>query len=245
MEKASGRMNHNITKLSGSLDGARVRCAADLKALEEVRGLLAKADERRLREPEEARKWNQVLEKLEKSLDLTKARYEQSERDVRRLEQEIRDLGGSPDVVVSPLSGDGSSSESQDEDPWRSTLRQVESLNLEQASQLQCKIDSGEIQDERLEAGLALANQMQAKVPEPEGGVESRRQLVLRRAIDKIGKRRYDLLSLDEINVVLACHSLLTSRLEPTPRDKRLRRILDGAIKILQRRKVEMENRLP
>ena len=45
----------------------------------------------------------------------------------------------------------------------------------------------------------------------------------------------------DEVKLLMACHALLTSRLEPTMRDQRLRRILDGAIKILQKRKDSME----
>ena len=70
---------------------------------------------------------------------------------------------------------------------------------------------------------------------------EVRRQLVLRAAIDKVGKRAFDDMTLDEIKLLMACHSLLTSRLEPTLRDQRLRRILDTAIKILQKRKDAME----
>ena len=60
-------------------------------------------------------------------------------------------------------------------------------------------------------------------------------------AIDKVGKQAFDEMTLDEIKLLMACHSLLTSRLEPTMRDQRLRRILDGAIKILQKRKDSME----
>ena len=236
-------MNRNITRLRDSLAEAKVRYAADAKSLEEVRELLAKADERRLREPKDARKWNRVLENLEESLDLTKARCERSELEVLRLE---RDLAEAEDSVAPATKGTVPTAEPSAlteaaADEWSNTMREVGALDLEEASRLQSKIDSGEIHDRQLEAGLALANQMHADDPEPAPGQEARRQLVLRSAIDKIRKQQFDAMTLDEVKLVLACHSLLTSRLEPTTRDQRLRRILDGAIKILQKRKAEME----
>ncbi len=224
-------MQQKRTRTIDCLASARARSAEDLAALEKVRDLLAKADERRVREPEEARKWNKVLENLENSLDLTKARYEQSLVEVERIaaaEQEPVEVEKSEDTPA---------------DQWSDTIRKVERLNLEEASQLQSEIDQGHIHDMQLEAGLALANQLSEREEEEAIGVENRRQAVLRAAIDKIKKQQFNMMSLEEIKLVLACHSLLTSKLEPTSRDQRLRRILDGASKILQRRKGEMEGR--
>ena len=226
-------MDQIPTHHKDNLAAARARCAEDLKTLAQVRGLLAKADRRRVVESEDARKWNRVLESLERSLDLTKARYELSVAQVERLEREAG-LAPSP----GPPSTEGLADPG---DAWGETMRRVEGLTLEEASQLQSDIDSGNIDDAQLEAGLALANQMSGDPESEAESGENRRQLALRAAIDKIGKRRFDQMSLEEIKLVLACHSLLTSRLEPTPRDQRLRRILDGAIKILQRRKEQME----
>jgi hypothetical protein len=243
-------MDAFLNKLSMELAEARAKCAEDLRALNRVRELLSKADEKRTLEPEEARKWNRVLENLENSLDLTRSRFQLSEARVQRLESDIarvtRDTGGgagTPAAVAAPQGADAPVSD------WDHTMSEVGALNLEEASLLQSRIDSGEIHDEQLEAGLELANQMReggaAEVAvEGEGSAqEQRRQLVLRAAIEKIRKQQFDQMSLDEVKLVIACHSLLTSRLEPTPRDQRLRRILDGAIKILQRRKDEMEGR--
>ena len=235
-------MRSKLLQLGLDLEQARARCAEDLRALEEVRGLLAKADERRLQEPEEARKWNRVLENLERSLDLTKARFERSDTLVRLLERNLDEMrtahGGPSEAPVNVPS--------EPAEGWSATMKQVGAMNLEQASELQSRIDSGEIHDAQLEAGLALANQMHAGDavdPAQAEPTEQRRQLVLRGAIDKIGKQQFDQMGLDEIKLVIACHSLLTSRLNPTERDQRLRRILDGAIKILRRRKDEMEGR--
>lgn len=237
-------MNIKLLELRRQLFKAKNKLEEDFRALDEVKVLLVKADERRISEPQDARKWNRVLENLENSLDHTRARCAYSQAIVAQLDQECvafeRSLEGAvaPAAVV-PLNTEAVPVSEAEE--WSATLETVGALNLEEASVLQSKIDAGEIHDPSLEAGLALANQMRHE-PEPESQVpEARRQLVLRAAIDKVGKQAFDDMTLDEIKLLMACHSLLTSRLEPTMRDQRLRRILDGAIKILQKRKDSME----
>ena len=125
---------------------------------------------------------------------------------------------------------------------WSAAMEKVSALNLEESSQLHSRIDTGEIEDDDLEAGLALANQMRQDAPTGGTSEEPRRQLMLRAAIDKVSRRAYDCMTMEEINLLIACHSLLASRLEPTLRDQRLRRILDSAINILRRRTEEAEN---
>lgn len=234
-------MRKNLIRLGNDLSKALEKCAEERAALDQVRDLLAKADAKRLAEPDDMRKWNRVLENLEKSLDLTRARFEQSEAHVLRLQSEIaRIRGEAPPKAVDEAPPAADAGQGSD---WDETMSEVGALNLEQASLLQARIDSGEVHDEQLEAGLALANQMHT-APEPDPDMQvPRRQMALRGAIDKIKRQRFDTMTLDEVKLVLACHALLTSRLEPTSRDQRLRRILDGAIKILQRRKDEMEGR--
>lgn len=237
-------MNIKLLELRRQHFKAKSKLEEDFRALDEVKVLLVKADERRLSEPQEARKWNRVLENLENSLDHTRARCAYSQAIVAQLARESaefeRSLEGTlPPVAVPPLNTEILPVSEAEE--WTATLEAVGALNLEEASVLQSKIDAGEIHDPSLEAGLALANQMRHE-PEAESQVpEVRRQLVLRAAIDKVGKQAFDDMTLDEIKLLMACHSLLTSRLEPTMRDQRLRRILDGAIKILQKRKDSME----
>jgi len=237
-------MNIKLLELRRQLARAKFKLAEDLQAVDEVKVLLIKADERRMSEPQEARKWNRVLENLENSLDQTRARCayssviaSQLEQACAVLEQALEQAAPPPEIVL-PTPPPG-----EDARHWTETLEKVGALSLEEACVLQSQIDSGEILDSELEAGLTLANQMHHEV-EPGGQLpEARRQHVLRAAIDKVGKQAFDTMTLDEIKLLMACHSLLTSRLEPTMRDQRLRRILDGAIKILQKRKDAMEGR--
>ncbi|MCF6283712.1 MAG: hypothetical protein L3K26_00760 [Candidatus Hydrogenedentes bacterium] len=88
---------------------------------------------------------------------------------------------------------------------------------------------------------MELANQLGETYDKDESGRVPRRQLALRSAIDKIRPQQVDAMAYEEIGLVLDCHSLLTSRREPTARDQRLKRILDGSVKILRRRKAELE----
>lgn len=237
-------MNGKLLELRRQVAQAKSKLAADLRAVDEVKVLLLKADERRLSEPLEARKWNRVLSNLENSLDQTRARCAYTEALVKQLELaalEMESVLENVALAESPSLELPVAVPNKEAEQWTSTLESVEALNLEEACLLQSKIDAGEIQDVALEAGLALANQIRHEA-EPESQVpEARRQLVLRAAIDKVGKQAFDEMTLDEIKLLMACHSLLTSRLEPTMRDQRLRRILDGAIKILQKRKDVME----
>ena len=233
-------MNAKLFELREQVFKARLKLAEDLQAVDQVRVLLLQADERRNTEPVEARKWNRVLENLENSLDQTRARHAYSQAVLFQLEQALLELehaaGQSQIELPEPPRAEKA-------EQWTATLEKVGAMSLEEACVLQSQIDSGEIHDAALEAGLELTNQMHPDVElaGSERIPDSRRQVVLRAAIDKVGKQAFDSMTLDEIKLLMACHSLLTSRLEPTMRDQRLKRILDGAIKILQKKKDAME----
>ena len=231
-------MDIKLLELKRQLAKARNKLAEDLRALDEVNVLLLKADEKRLSEPGDARKWNRVLTHLEKSLDQTRARCAYSRVIVSQVEQAIADLESAD---AAPQIGLPAPPPTPEAEHWAATMEKVGAMSLEEACVLQSQIDDGAIQDAELEAGLTLANQLhrddEADRPLP----EARRQLLLRAAIDKVSKQAFNDMNLDEIKLLMACHSLLTSRLEPSLRDQRLRRILDGAIKILRRRKEVLE----
>lgn len=235
-------MDIKLLELRRQLHKAKAKLAEDLRALDEVKVLLLKADEKRLSEPQEARKWNRVLTQLETSLDQTRARCAYSSVIVSQLEQASAELERALESAdAAPTLGLPEAPPPAETEHWAATLEKVEAMNLEEACVLQSQIDAGEIQDATLEAGLALANQLQHE-PEIDTALpEARRQLVLRAAIDKVSKQAFNDMSLDEVKLLMACHVLLTSRLEPSMRDQRLRRILDGAIKILRKRKDVME----
>lgn len=217
------------------------------RTLEQVKELLLKADERRLQEPSNQRKWNQVLDHLEYSLDEAKARLESVEGELARAQ--------------APLTGDQEKSNAVP--PANVAAEQAILLNPEEERLLAAPIEelskfsleeiSGfhrALKDHpkatsagRLLGRLELANQMRQDshvpkdTPHPE---QYRRQLTLRAAIDKIQVGRIELMTADEMKLIISCHSLLRRRLNPTPQDERLLRILDSAVDALKKRSEEL-----
>lgn len=216
------------------LTTARKRHKESLEALAKVRLLLAKADVQYRRDPASARKWHKVLENLEASLDECKSRVNVTEVELRRLE--AKSAAGGLSEASEEVSKPTPPSDIDMDSPWPAPM------NLEEACLLQEKIDAGEIHDKHVEAELELSNQLGENYEPDESGKIPRRQHVLRGAIDKISRRDYDGMSYDEVKIVLACESLLTSRLEPTPRDERLKRIIAGASRVLRQRKAAFES---
>jgi hypothetical protein len=222
-----------MEKAHSKLREAQVRLENALGAMEKVNALLVKADERLRQEPDEARKWSNVLENLEKSLDEARKRANLARMDIEQLEASSAPRGRD-DITVA----DGA-----DETPPSQTRVPDEdfgAMSLEEAGLLQGEILSGDTRDERLEAGLEYANQLGESVERD--GFGERRQLVLRSAIEKIQKRRFNRMSFCEVKLLLDCHSLLTRRLSPSEGDLRLRRILDGSLKVLRRKRDKMES---
>ncbi len=223
-------------KLRRSIDEARARHGAALEAVAKVKELLAKADQRRLKEPQDARKWHRVLENLETSLDDTKKRVSAAELELLRLERELKELRQHVER--------GEEVDSAAVDSVIFSVEQPEGpgpRNLEEAARLESSISGSGGGDIHLAARLELANQMGETYEIDDAGQTPRRQEALRGAIAKISQRKFDSMSHDEIKLVVACHSLLTRRLAPTPRDQRLKRILDGAIRVLERRKSDLD----
>ena len=199
-------------KLRRSIDEARARHGAALEALAKV------------------------LENLETSLDDTKKRVSAAELELLRLERELKDFrqhverGDEVGTDVADLAN--------------LPVEQPERLgpqNLEEAAGLENALIETGGGDPQLAASLELANQMGETYEIDEAGQTPRRQEALRGAIAKISQRQFDAMSHDEVKLLLACHSLLTRRLAPTPRDQRLKRILDGAIRVLERRKSDLD----
>ncbi len=219
-------------KLRRNIDEARARHGAALDALTKVKELLAKADQRRLKEPQDARKWHRVIENLETSLDDTKKRVSAAELELLRLERELKEFRQHLERGEPTQTDSAEEHVSEEPQPDRSAPK-----NLEEAARLESTLDATGGGDVQLAASLELANQMGETYEIDGAGQTPRRQEALRGAIAKISQRQFDAMSHDEIKLVVACHSLLTRRLAPTPRDQRLKRILDGAIRVLERRK--------
>lgn len=208
--------------------------------VEEIRGLLAKADARLRETPDDRRRWLSVVENLENSLTEVKARLAFVEDEIQRGVTGTLPPGNS----LSRLSLSDSGIRFVDNMLNMSVL-DVSTMNIEELAQAKSKTDEpGPTASDRAraEARIELANQTRVS-NEPdaqESEIPSQRsQLVLRAAIDKIQSGRIGAMSSEEANLIISCHELMVRRVNPTPSDLRLKRILSGAITILQRRQNE------
>ncbi len=243
-------------ELENRLSILREREGESRLQVEKLYGLLEKADQRRKGEPQNVSHWNSVLDNLESALDEARARLVSIQAEMGQLEKQLREVpaaapspASTGEVVLDapdlPPGGDISLSNSGRDAAKQildMSLSQIGALNLQEVSILHSQV-TADISDPnsshfgQLMGKLEYANQC----PESQDGdlandPEQRRQQALRNAIDKIGTNRLDELSEGEIRMVLTCHDLLTRKLKSTPREERLRRVLDAAVKVLRRR---------
>ena len=210
--------------------------------VEEIRGLLAKADTRLREDPENRRRWLGVIENLENSLVEVKARLEHVEMSIQRGETQTDAQAEAPRTASSISLSD--SGIRLVENVLSMPVLEVSKLTLEDLAHTQAKSDDpGPTPEQRARAAarIEMANQLR---PAPPASTDTeipsqRSQLLLRAAIDKIQSGRIETMSPDELRVIAACHELMVRRVNPTPSDLRLKRILGGAINILQRRQNE------
>jgi hypothetical protein len=151
-------MHADDSELRRKIAEAQAQHAENIGVFEKVKDLLAKADERHRKEPAEARKWHHVLENLETSLDETRKRVELGKMELLRLERALEELRhgntGTEGATDITSTSDGAS------DSRNILGEKSAAFSLEDASRLQKKIESGEIHDKHVEAGLELANQL-------------------------------------------------------------------------------------
>lgn len=207
--------------------------------IEEIRGLLAKADARLREDPENRRRWLTVVENLENSLTDVKARLQFIEEEIKRGVTTVQETKGS--AIRLSLSDSGVRFV---DNVLGMSVMDMSRMNIEDLAQTQAKYDepgTTEAQRARAAARVELANQTRAEVPaSAESEIPSQRsQLVLRAAIDKIQAGCIGSMSQEEAKLIMACHELMVRRVNPTPSDLRLKRILSGAINILQKRQNE------
>lgn len=202
------------------------------RKLEEVRTLLAKADARLKEDPENRKRWLSVVENLEASLTEVRARLEAADNDLR-----LMGSGG----VSAPPPDIHQRSANVVENVLEISLGDLSRLSVEDIAKAQgeCQHTGGDAERRgRALARLELANQMRAEAPaQDEGDLPSRRsQIALRSALNKIQTGRIATMTGEEIRMTVACYELMVRRVNPSPSDLRLKRILSGAINILQRR---------
>lgn len=224
-------------------------CKRQSELVEHIRGLLARADERRAAEPQNARKWNKVLDNLEAALDEAKAKLEHCER---RLEDERRRYDGVPGgnafpdptrqaaaPAAAPVDeGGGSPAEAAAAQFLLSTpLETVESVPLEQVALAQNYLawrnDAGHSdgEDRRLAGRIELAIQGGNPTPPPSpSDSERRRQQALRVVVDKIAAGAVDSLTLREVDLAAACYAVLCRKPDADLSERRLKELLHRAL---------------
>ncbi len=132
-------------------------------------------------------------------------------------------------------------------------LEDIGKLSLEEVASLHNQVAEDNFEaaladTDRLLGRLEFANQTTSEPPPRAAGSgppvdkeqEQRRQQILRMALEKIRTGKLEGMTLEEIRLTITCYDLLTRRLTSSPRDERLKRILGAAVKVLQRRLIEM-----
>lgn len=217
------------------------------RKIDEVKGLLARADERVKADPENRRRWSTVVENLENSLTELRARLQLNEIELKQA-----DGPSSPVATPMPMPGHPLTESSTNllESVAQMSVVDASGLNLEQAARIESALQAGEAaldpaHQARVQARLEIANQSSPVQDQPdEGDLPARRlQLALRTAVDKIQGGRIDTMSPEEVRMTVACYDLIRRRVNPTPGDQRLTRILGAAINILNRKHAEFSKR--
>ena len=214
------------------------------RKLDEVKGLLARADARVREEPENRRRWATVVENLEASLAELRVRLQRNELELKQAEGQLPSKLPAIGATLSDSSTNLLTS------VIHMSVNEVSSLTLEQAARIEADCTNSDLvgPEQRVQvlAHVELANQS-APPPTPacdDGELAARRsQLALRGAIDKIQTGRIDTMTMEEVRMTIACYDLIRRRVNPTVSDQRLTRILGAAINILNRKHAEFSKR--
>ncbi len=249
-------MPQSLEELENRFEDLNLRKGQDEDAIVKIKGLLRKADRRRLSETGNHRKWDSVLDNLECSLDETKNRLEATSLQltlVKRNIQEMREFG-----VANPLPEIARDTAAADTNPAFGVAKNILSMSIEDLANLSLE-DVAKLHDEisvdfsgdfglgdtDVGGRLELANQTRKNEAPPPGGpradIENRRQKTLREAIGKFQRKDFEKITQEELQITLICHALLRRRVDPSPKDLRLTRMLAGCIKMLDREKARIE----
>jgi hypothetical protein len=222
-------------------------------AIAHIRELLEKADARRVVAGEDPRKWDRVIDNLERSLAEMRGRQEACEVELRRIRRrhehlhlystfDLDSAGAAPTLL------DPADSFEISRDILTMSAEELGKLSLDEVEMLH-----NQVATENIAAALAdveaLVDQLDLVASGPQNSavtetalgtaVPSPRHDALRSAIEKISANRISSLTAEESRLVMASYHQLTRNLKQTPKDDRLRRILGAAVKVLRRRQAE------
>jgi hypothetical protein len=218
--------------------------------LQEVRGLLEKADRRRAEEKGSRRHWDDVLNHLERSLDEARFRLENldtaiakaeklmSDEDVARAKAVAAGVENSLPSAPSPaLSIDPVKAVEQ---VIRMSIDELRGLNMAQVALLHSQLPPVNVdldtQPVPPPPRLELANQLRAVAPKTAPVsklMEKRNQLVLRRCLHKASANRLNDITREEKVLLQTTYDMLHQKADPTVEDTRLARLLDAVMRKL------------
>ena len=204
--------------LTEQLHAAQDLHAKNTLALREIHELLAKADARRKAEPENLRRWDQVLDHLETSLVQARARLNSSEHQLSVARRALQDVLGAEALRVV---------EASHETPDTTIEASTFETRLEQV--IGAENAAAALNDDKIsETVLPAITEVPSDTPITE-------QQALQSAITKIQGHRVHALNAVEVRATMAAYDRLSRQHAPNLKDQRLMRILSAAVKIFQR----------
>ena len=210
-------MTEERRQLEAHLHAARDLVEKHRAAVREVLELLSKADARRKADPENQRRWDEVLDRLEASLVQARARVAAGETQLHRARRALQEAFGEEAVREAEETYEVHGPEAAPSSTFETRLEKV--IGAENAA--------AALNDEK-------ATEPPADPPAPES-VPTTGQQVLQSAIRKIQEHRIQSLSPEEVKATMAAYERLSRNPAPNMKDQRLMRILGAAVNIFQR----------
>jgi len=268
-----GAQGRDMTKGEIELQAQLTRLEAQRQvmqaALDNVRQLLDKADERRAVDGE--RRWDQILDNLEQALDTTASKLTACDQQIKEVKRRLRDLlqggmlegqGDEASGPQEPLVSDRASPAGKIDGAKRIMalpVDQLRDLTIEQLTRIHSRLFEAEPPEAapaqqaqtpersslsaRIEQAQRSRRRRAARPRRPAVSfVERRKQHLLRGAVAKATTDKVAGMTLEEIDLVLNWHKTLDERAGPTEGDRRLLDLLDPFIGKLKERASQLRH---
>lgn len=222
--------------------------------LEQTLSLLDRAEEKRRTDRENRRRWNRVLTRLEDSFIEAKQSVAECDTLIEIERKRAQQPSEKPEEKGEPAPIAASSAQDNVDPEARAAFRIVETpmenlsdVALEEVALARAYTERSAFQAHdgqfrtKLSAKLELASQLPDESAVSSEKEERRHQHVLRDAIEKLITKRFDVMTGDEIQLILSCYTVLSTKLVPTASNKRLADLISRTITKLR---AESERRL-
>ena len=246
-------------KIKDRIDELEKRKSEEEKVLCEIQETLKKADGQRHTHPEESRRWYKIVDHLEETLVEVKAKLTEYNvlinNEKKNLQKYIESQGNkteAPDTESSEKDLPSRTKEHTTEHVLKTLSeegKQLTAMALELGQQYQ---DEADEKKALIKRGLAKQKifekkQRKRRLPAMEKGnsfTKQRKMATLRNALDKVKSDKINHLTLQEIELLLDCFTLMLRKLVMDPTDKRVLAIVGRTIhetedtleKLLERR---------